>query len=145
MPFLIQAIWKQLFSSRSSMDKGTMFQLKNLINRKNVPNDPTKTLNAAEDFLLLLLHVHVVSCAEAIISEVSVESVADLAKLIVVNYIKFPEWNVDVSEKSDTTDLVHEYAKELLSLSFFGMDFMMLPERRIESIYFATGSFSCCF
>ena len=28
---LLQAIWKQLFSSRSSMDKGTMFQLKNLI------------------------------------------------------------------------------------------------------------------
>ena len=116
---LLQAIWKQLFSSRSSMDKGTMFQLKNLINRKNVPNDPTKNMNAAEDFLLLLLHAHVVSSAEAIISEVSVESVADLAKLIVVNYIKFPEWNVDVSEKSDTTDLVHEYAKELLSLSLF--------------------------
>ena len=55
-------------------------------------------MNAAEDFLLLLLHAHVVSSAEAIISEVSVESVADLAKLIVVNYIKFPEWNVDVSE-----------------------------------------------
>ena len=47
---LLQAIWKQLFSSRSSMDKGTMFQPKNLINRKNVPNDPTKNMNAAEDF-----------------------------------------------------------------------------------------------
>ena len=35
-----------------------------------------------------------VSSAEAIISEISVESVADLAKLIVVNYINFPEWNV---------------------------------------------------
>ena len=85
-----------------------------------------------------------VSSAETIISEVSVESV-DLAKLIVVNYIKFPEWNVDVSEKSDTTDLVHDYAKELLSLSLFGMDFMMLSKRRMESVYFATGSFFLLF
>ena len=103
---ILQAIWKQLFSSLSSMDKGTMFQLKNLINRTYVPNDPTKDMNAVEDFLLL--HAHVVSSAEAIISEISVESVTDLAKLIVVNYINYPEWNVDISKKSDTTDLVHE-------------------------------------
>lgn len=49
-------------------------------------------MNAAEDFLLLLLHTHVVAAADAIQANItSVESVAELAKLIVVNYLLLPQ------------------------------------------------------
>ena len=40
-----------------------MYQLRNLIHRTNVPNDPQNNMNAAEDFKLLLLHAHtILSC-----------------------------------------------------------------------------------
>lgn len=51
------------------MDKGTMYQLKNLINR-SLPSDPSDNVKAAEDFLLLLVHAHVLisSCSFAVLS-----------------------------------------------------------------------------
>lgn len=46
------------------MDKGTLYQLKNVINRTSVPTSPDKNMKAAEDFCwsqymltLLLLHM----------------------------------------------------------------------------------------
>lgn len=48
--FFIQVIWKRLFSE-SVMDKGTLQQLKNLINRTNVPPNPKQNMNGAEDFV----------------------------------------------------------------------------------------------
>ena len=41
-----------------------MFQLRNLINQSGVPTNPEKNMKAAEDFLLLLLHAHIVAAAE---------------------------------------------------------------------------------
>ena len=43
--------------------KGTMYQLKNLIGRSAVPNDPEKNMNAAEDFMLLLVHAFVAAAS----------------------------------------------------------------------------------
>lgn len=38
--FVIQVIWSKLYSAKSVSDKGTLFQLRNVINRTSVPNDP---------------------------------------------------------------------------------------------------------
>ena len=84
------AIWKRLFSCKSSNEKGTLYQLKNVINRKSVPLDPQTNMNAAEDFLLLVLHAHIVAAGETISSYVSVISVSDLARRILNNYICIP-------------------------------------------------------
>jgi len=64
-----------------------MYHLRNLINRTTVPADPEKNMNAAEDFMLLLLHTHVVAAAKVMQSINPNETVADLAKLIVVNHM----------------------------------------------------------
>ena len=37
-----------------------MYQLRNLVHRTNVPKDPEKNMDSAEDFMLLMLHTHVV-------------------------------------------------------------------------------------
>ena len=58
-----QVIWKRLYSIASSLDKGTMYQLRNLINQTNVPTDPQNNMNAAEDFMLIVLHAHIVAAA----------------------------------------------------------------------------------
>ncbi len=91
-----------------------MYHLCNLINRTSVPSDPEKNMNAAEDFMLLLLHTHVVAGAKMMQSINPTETVADLAKLIVVNYVRLPRIDDHATEKCD--DRVHLYAVEVLSL-----------------------------
>ena len=63
---LFQVIWKRLFSKNSAAEKGTLYQLKNLLHRSAVPLDPGDNINAAEDFLQVVLHAHIVAAAETI-------------------------------------------------------------------------------
>ena len=51
--YFVQVIWKQLYSCSSSSDHGTLYLLRNLINRRNVVVDPKQDVNACEDFLCL--------------------------------------------------------------------------------------------
>lgn len=112
----MQVIWKRLYSTSSTAEKGTMYQLKNLINRSAVPLDPQDNMKAAEDFLLLLLHAHVIEAQNTISSVIQSESVMYIAKAIVNNYVLLPSIG-DKSEKPNNPDQVHLYAKELLTLS----------------------------
>ena len=50
LQFCLQVIWKWLYSKQSATQKGTLFQLKNEINRTNIPTDPKDNLRACEDF-----------------------------------------------------------------------------------------------
>lgn len=50
----IQVLWKCFYSMKSAGEHGTLYQLRNLLNRSNVVKDPTKDFNACEDFLLLV-------------------------------------------------------------------------------------------
>ena len=92
-----------------------MYQLRNLIHRTNVPNDPQNNMNAAEDFMLLLLHAHTIAAAKVVMMLTPTDSVMELAKAIVVNYVRFPRINKNEPEECD--DRVYMYATELLSLS----------------------------
>ena len=55
--FLLQVLWGRLFKKTSSTEKGTMYQLRNLIHRTNVPFDHEKDMNVAEDFMLYFVFV----------------------------------------------------------------------------------------
>ena len=94
---------------------GTMFQLRNLIHRKNVPMDPQNNVNAAEDFLLLLLHTHTVAAAKVLMSLTPTESAIELARAVVVNYVCFPR--ISHGEYEECSDKVYVHSTELLSLS----------------------------
>ena len=91
-----------------------MYQLRNLINRKAVPSDPSTNMNAAEDFLLLLLHGHAVAAGKIIQEH---NPVTDLANAIVVNFVHLPIARETSAQKSLSDDGVYLYAMELLSLS----------------------------
>lgn len=54
MIYIIQVLWKHFYSVASAGEHGTLYQLRNLLNRSNMGNDPTKDFNACEDFLLLV-------------------------------------------------------------------------------------------
>ena len=50
--------------------------------------DPSDNLKAAEDFLLVVLHAHVVGATKNILSKQKLESVTDLAGKTTEQYIK---------------------------------------------------------
>ena len=49
------------------MDGGTLKQLQNLINQKNIPSKPKKDLHSCEDFLELIGIGHVIATAKEIL------------------------------------------------------------------------------
>ena len=71
----------------SSVDKGTLYQLKNAINRTSVPMSPADNMKAAEDFILVVLHAHILAAA-AEICESGVESVFELSAMIIDSYVQ---------------------------------------------------------
>lgn len=53
-----------MYSNKSSTDKGTLFQIINLVNRTSVPNDPKDNVQSTEDFLPLVLVAYIIVAAE---------------------------------------------------------------------------------
>ena len=70
-------------------------------------------MNAAENYLLFLLHAHVVAAAHTILEYTPVSSLADLTGKIIANFVNLP---FDTPNQP-SVDRVHLYAVELLSLS----------------------------
>ena len=99
-----------------------MYQLKNLLNRTAVPIDPGDNMKAAENFLLVVLHSHVIAAADAILSGAQATNVETLAKSIVDRYvcITVPSPSA-VQPHAD--DEVCSYAKELLMLGLLWLNF----------------------
>lgn len=88
-----------------------MYQLHNLINRSLVPSDSEKDMNAAEDFMLSLVHSFVTYAGKVFQAS---SSVTDLAKVIVDKFVKLPDSSNTAT--SDCTDGVLAYATEVISL-----------------------------
>ena len=76
-------LWKRLYGD-SAADKGTLRQLQHLINRTNVPARPKKNMNAAEDFVQVVVIGHVTALAMTHFSMVTVHDEpkhSDLSKV----------------------------------------------------------------
>lgn len=80
-----------------------------------MPSDPEKNMNSCEDFLLLLLHAHVVEAGRVMQLQNPTNSVFQLAKSVVDNFVRFP--NMTDVPTAECDDGVYVYATELLSLS----------------------------
>lgn len=113
-------MWKRLYSSKSAMDRGTMYQLKNLINR-SVPSDPSDNVKAAEDFLLVLIHAHVLAAGRLLHSLNNTTSVLYLARSVVATYLRLPV--LDDKATAAIPDGVHTYALDFLSLGLLWAGF----------------------
>ena len=46
----IQAIWKRLYRTSSARDRGTLYHLRNAINRRNVIAKPKDAMDACKEF-----------------------------------------------------------------------------------------------
>lgn len=50
-------------SKKSAAEHGTAYQLRNLTGRSNVGMKPKNSMNASEDFMLLVLHSYITTAA----------------------------------------------------------------------------------
>ena len=85
-PTCLQVIWERFYSAKSVAEKGTLYQLKVLINRTAVRSLPSKNLKPTEDFLLLILHSYVIAAAEQ--CQQDSDTCELLAKRIVEQFVK---------------------------------------------------------
>ena len=70
-------------------------------------------MKAAEDFLLLFLHAHIIQAKDTIYSFFPSHSVLYLSKAIVNNYVLLPS----KTKEQSNHDQVHIYVNELLTLA----------------------------
>ena len=61
------------------MERGTLYQLRNLINRQSVVKKVKSDVNACEDFLELVVTGHVVACAMKILGMSAVNEIPSSA------------------------------------------------------------------
>ena len=59
-------IWKRLYKGSSNIDGGTLYQLRNIINRRDVVKNPGKNMNACEGFLEVVVEAHILSASMSI-------------------------------------------------------------------------------
>ena len=100
MYFPQKVIWKRFYKKASLMDKGTLYQLKNTINCTSVPSYQADNIKAVEDFLLVVMHAHIIAACEAVLKERSINSVSELAKFVVAAFTMLQKGNT-VSKTSD--------------------------------------------
>ena len=127
-----------LYNEDSAADQCTLYQLRNLINRRNVQRDPKNDVNAAEDFLELVTDAHIIHAAsielgsedgetlpETVVQALSLLKTADERKaflrkisLLIVDHYMLPLSPCLSSSMVDQTqqDHVFNYGKILLTL-----------------------------
>ena len=95
------------------MEKGTLYHMKNLINRTAVPkSNPEDSMKATEDFYLAVLHAHILAAAKTLLSKTSnLHSTISLAEEIVDRFV-----DIHIESGASSGDSVHEYAHDMLTL-----------------------------
>ena len=125
----------------SSKEGGTLYQLRNLINRRNVAKKPKKDVAACEDFFELVVEAHIVTAAMKVFNMSSVNDTPSSQhfpegspglpkqqriKLVLLATRNLVNELVDVSFPSASNkemDHVLAYARELISLSLLFAEF----------------------
>ena len=127
----IQVIWRYYLSPDSSGDHGTLYQLRNRINRRNVTKDPTKNFNACDDFLIDVIEAHVISAFTELCSDFDpntewMQSDAErkqrLLELSQGIVEKLFDFSYNGSRRTASGDNVQEYAIQLLSQGLFYLE-----------------------
>lgn len=60
---VLQIIWKYFLDTQSFKEHGTMYQLKNLINRSNITTIPKHNFNTCDDFIRLIIKCFILTAA----------------------------------------------------------------------------------
>lgn len=128
------------------MDRGTLYQLRNLINRRNVKASCKDDMNACEDFFQLVVRGHILVAVMEFLGMASVEGtpsltvispdawmlpdserasiLMDAAAQMVNKYVDLSvQFSTSTTTDSGTMDTVYTYATETLSLGLLYCEF----------------------
>ena len=140
----IQGYWKRLYNTHSGLDRGTLFHLRNLINRRNVTKSPKNDMNATEDFFELVVIGYVLTAVMSHLGMASVDDSPlpsivspdtwmedDSARKATLNAIasqiidKHVDLAMEFSDKHQNKDTgtVYDYSCELLTLGLLYLNF----------------------
>ena len=146
----VKVIWRRLYNTSSLMDGGTLYQLRNLVNRRNVVSEPKNNTSACEDFMLTVTESHVLAAAmdhfsmDSLTAEPSREffpleskgldslqrrNILMLQMETLVH--KFVNMSIPTDDpqkgekkkKKQPHDAVQEYAKDILTMGLLLMEF----------------------
>lgn len=125
----VQLMWMRLYRQTSTREKGTLYQLRNLIQRTSVHVNPKQGMNATEDFMQVLLEGHILAAACHIAGLASIdafteetteqESITTLSDAILNSFVK-PFF---FSSGNPASDNVHKYSCDVLILSLVWYSF----------------------
>ena len=145
--YITQVIWKRLYKCSSGMDRGTLYQLQKLINRRNVLKDPSKGVAACEEFFYLVVQAHILAAAMHTFDMKSLDDtpcekyfpsgctqmdslqrrrvLLDATKSVYTSFVDLDlVFSEDVnSDRQQPLDTVNEYAKEVLSLGLLFLEY----------------------
>ena len=127
------------------MDAGTLYQLRNLINRRNVSRDPTSNVSASEDFFTSVVEVHILSACMTVFDMTAVSDrpseslfprdvedkdslhrrqvLLDAVKIVMDKFVDFSMDSEGRGEEDGDKDHVCEYARDVLTLGLMYMEF----------------------
>ena len=140
--YILQTLVKRLYSFKSAGDKGTLFQLKELVHRTSFGKDPKHNLKATEDFLETVVFAHITAAAMEIIEREknSLTNFHELYKRIVSDFVKITVPPIEATSDARNTvpsneatsdagddvvtenaihDSVYTYAVDLLTMGLF--------------------------
>ena len=135
------------------MDGGTLFQLRNLLNRRNVTKNPVSNVSACEDFFIHVVEAHIVSACLTVFWMSSIHDapssdlfhntaaqgdtlhrriiLLDTVKRVMDRYVHLPfdeaashNNQEDGSECDRPRDHILEYASDVLTLGVLYMEFV---------------------
>lgn len=122
-----QCIWGKLYSPRSSANKGTLFQLRNLLHRTQVTKDVKSNVFTTEDLLEVITQGHVLAAAMTVksvtkledLSLTESEKIASLSERIVDTFVA----PIFFGEMDLPSDKVAVYAMELMLMGLLWYGF----------------------
>ena len=137
--FTNKVVWTRLYKTSSSQEGGTLYQLRNLINRRNVVCNPKNDMNSCEDFFELVTTAHIIVAAMKIFGMSKIDDKPDetllpsdtdnpamvlkaAVKKILSSFVdlSFP---VETKKRPQSMDHIHEYGKEVLTMGLFLLEF----------------------
>ena len=130
-------------------DQGTLYHLRNVINRRNVVDKPMNAVEACEDFFLLVVESHVLAAAMALFGMVATDNTPSNKQFFPAGSEKLPpaerkqvllmacgaivDTHVDLQfvgkhtrqgPKAAEVDRVQQYASEVLTHGLLLMEFI---------------------
>ena len=88
--------WKRLYKPYSVCEKGTLYQLRNVITRRNVKPNPKDNVNAADDFITVITTCQILAAAVKIIE------MEDLMSMPVNENLDENTWKLHANDRNFT-------------------------------------------